>query len=226
MKKILASITILIFALFLSGCGENIATPNSTGTNTQGGTPVAPTPDELAKNITSTAGLTELKKLVVIAKNNNNVTVDMKIEVEFYNADGSIAGSDSEDLTAVGPNAEVAVDMYSTPKSFDNYKIYIDAEETDEISYYDKIELVHNKSGKNVAVQVKNNSEDTIEYIKVSVVFYKDDKIVGFEDNIQSDIKPGRSANFTMDCPYNLSYRDINYTSYKVFVNGAYTFNL
>ena len=43
----------------------------------------------------------------------------MKIEVEFYDANGTIVGSDSDDLRAVGAKSEIAVEMWSTPEAFD-----------------------------------------------------------------------------------------------------------
>lgn len=227
MKKKLLSFVIIGFMVFgLTGCGSNSAQPNSTGTNTSSGSNTNKNSAvELEKNITSSGAITDLGKLIVFVTNSNKVAVDMEIEVEFYDANGVIVGSDSEDLRAVGAGAEIAVDMWSTPSSFDNYKIYVDVEQTNEISYFDKVELVHNNNGEEIAAQVKNNSDDTIEYITVSVVYYQGDKVVGYDDGIEVDVKSGRSANFTLYYPYNSDYRDIKFDTYKVFVNEAFSYN-
>ncbi len=220
----------ILFVGLLTGC-SNDAEPNSIGTNSNSNGSSSGSQNgnysssELEKNITSSGAVTELGKLVVFVKNNNKLTVDMEIEVEFYDANGTIVGSDSEDLQAVGVNGEIAVEMWSTPASFDNYKIYVDVEQTDEISYYDQVEVTHNNNGKEIAVQVKNNSQDVIEFITVSVVYYQGDKVVGIDDSIESDIKSGRSANFNLAFPYNKKYKDVKFDNYKVFVNEAYSYN-
>lgn len=233
MKKNLLSLLILVVLVVgLTGCSDK--QENSSGTNTATGTNNNSSVNnnqqnvsgsELEKNITSSGAVTDLGKLVVFVKNNNKVAVDMEIEVEFYDVNGTIVGSDSDDLQAVGANAEIAIDMWSTPSSFDNYKIYVDVEQADEISYFDNVELVHNNNGKEIAVQIKNNSNDTIEYITASVVYYQGDKVVGYDDSIESDIKSGRSANFTLDFPYNKNYKDVKFDNYKVFITEAYSYN-
>lgn len=201
-----------------SSVGNN---PNSN-VNSQTGSNVNA---ELEKNITCSGAVTERGKLVVFATNANNVAVDMEIEVEFYDENGMILGSDSDSIMAVGKNAEIAIEMWSTPDSFDNYKIYIDAEKTDEISYHDYLEINHNINDKKVAVQIKNNSQDTIDYITVSVVYYKGEQVVGIDDSIDSEIKSGRSANFNLSFPYNKKYKNVDFDTYKVFVNEAYSYN-
>lgn len=237
MKKNLLTLFILVVLVVgLTGCSDK--QENSSGTNTSTGTNNSSVNNnnnnnnnqnvsgsELEKNITSSGAVTDLGKLVVFVKNNNKVAVDMEIEVEFYDANGTIVGSDSDDLQAVGANAEIAIDMWSTPSSFDNYKIYVDVEQADEISYFDNVELVHNNNGKEIAVQIKNNSNDTIEYITASVVYYQGDKVVGYDDSIESDIKSGRSANFTLDFPYNKNYKNVKFDNYKVFITEAYSYN-
>ncbi len=217
---------IVLSFIILTGCSKS-STPNSTGTNasTNSDKNENYSSENLGKNITSSGSVTEQGKLVVFAKNNNNIAVDMEIEVEFYDANNTIVGSDSEELLGIGSNGEIAVEMYDTPENFDNYKIYVDVEKTDEISYYDQLEVTHNNNGEEIAVQVKNNSQDVIEYIAVSVVYYQGDKVVGIDDDIESDIKSGRSANFNLDFPYDKKYDDIKFDNYKVFVNGAYSFN-
>lgn len=236
MKKKLLSLLVLTFVFIaVTGCGNNSAKPNSTGSNTSSGTNTnnnssnSKTPQksgaDLEKNIKSSGAVTDLGKLVVFVTNGNDVPVDMEIEVEFYDANGTIVGSDSEDLQAVGAKADIAIDMWSTPDSFDNYKIYVDVKQTTNYSYFDKLELTHNNNGKEIAVQVKNNSNDTIEYITVSVVYYQGDKVVGYDDDIQSDIKAGRSGNFTLDFPYNKRYDDVHFDNYKVFITEAYSYN-
>ncbi len=236
MKK---KISILVFAIILligmTGCTKN-AKPSSTGTNDGASSTGKNTnneknkneksysPSELEKNVTSSGSVDESGRLVVIVKNNNKVDVDLNVEAEFYDANGGIAGSDSDDLYAVGAGSEAALSMISTPENFDNYKIYIDAEETEHKSYLKNVEISSNDNGEDIVAQVKNNSNDTIESIDVSVVFYKGDKIIGYSDGTEIDTKSGRSANFTLSYPYDKEYNDIKFDNYKVYLNGAYSY--
>ena len=231
-KKLLSLIALVFVFTAVTGCGSN---SNSTGSNTSTGTNTnnnssnsktqQKSSKDLEKNIKSSGAVTDLGKLVVFVTNGNDVAVDMEIEVEFYDANGTIVGSDSEDLQAVGAKADVAVDMWSTPDSFDNYKIYVDVKQTTNYSYFDKLKLTHNNNGNEIVAQVKNNSDDVIEYITVSVVYYQGNKVVGYDDDIESDIKAGRSANFTLNFPYDKRYDDVNFDNYKVFITEAYSYN-
>ena len=227
-KNILALLVISMMLVFITGCGnDNSGGSNTyTGTNpySNGGSGQKYTSKELEKNIVSSGAVTAKGKLVVFATNNNSVPVDMSIEVEFYDANGVIVGSDDDDLQAVGAGAEVAVEMWSTPNAFDNYKIYVDVEQTNNTSYHDKVEVTHNDNGKDIIVQVKNNSEDEISYVSVSVVYYQGETVVGIDDDLNSGVKPGRAANFTLSYPTNKNYDKVRYDTYKVFVNEAYSY--
>ena len=148
----------------------------------------------------------------------------MDIEVEFYDADGTSVGSDSSCLNGVGAGAEIAVEMFSTPESFDSYKIDIDVEPTTNVSYFDQVELTHNNNGEEIVVQVKNNSQDVIDYTNVSVVYYQGDEVVGFNYDLEFSTETGESSNFILYFPYDNNYDDVSFDSYKVFINEAYSF--
>lgn len=98
--------------------------------------------NNIEKNISSNGVFTEGKIFIVSATNNNAVAVDMDIEVEYYDENGTFVGSTQEYLTAVGEGKDVAVEMWDTPAIFSTYKIYIDAEETHETDYSDQIEMI------------------------------------------------------------------------------------
>ena len=229
MKKIVFNLIVCFFIILtVVGCSNdnknNEGNNTSTGTNENSSEPTY-SPDELSKNITNEVATAKNGSLLVIAKNNNKVAVDMEIEVEFYDENNMIIGSDSNIISAVGANAEIAIEMWDTPDSFNDYKLYIDVEQTSNTAYFDKIELTHNNNNEEIIVQVKNNSEDTIEYMSVSVVYYQGEQVVGIEEDSEFDIKSGRSANFTISYPYDKNYDDVNFDNYKVFVNEAYSYN-
>ncbi len=180
---------------------------------------------KLSKNIKSYGELAKNGMLIVFVTNDNNIALDMIVEVEFYDEKGTILGSQKEYLDGVGAKRDVALEMYDTPSKFDNYKIYVDVERTDYATYYDKLQISNNNTGKNIVLQVKNNSQDEIQSIEVAVVYYNDGKVVGFDDNIAFDIKSGRSANFNFYYPKDKNYKIVQFDDYKIFVNEATTYN-
>lgn len=133
--KRLYSILLVFSLIFLitTGCSNNKQENNNSNDNTQD--TISTT--SLSKNITSSGAITKQGNLVVFATNSNDSVVDMDIEVEFYDADRTSVGSDSSCLNGVGAGAEIAVEMFSTPESFDSYKIDIDVEPTTNVSYFD-----------------------------------------------------------------------------------------
>lgn len=183
------------------------------------------TMSEIEKNISTKAELAENENLIVFATNNNATPVDMEIEVEFYDDEGKFLGSSSDDLVAVGGKKEVVMEMLNTPENFSTYKIYVNAEKSEEVEYFDEIEMTHNDNGRKIAVQVKNKSEDTIEFMTVSVVYYNHGKIVGIMDESATNVKSGRSGNFNIDYPYASEYESAKFDDYKVFITEAYSNN-
>ena len=222
MKKLLSIVLILGIVVTLTGCS---LIPSKSGrTNVGGGTVVTPQVN-LSDKITSNGALTKRNRLVVFAKNNNNIVIDLTIEVEFYDANNALVSSGKEYLYGVGSGAEVAVEIYDTPSSFNSYKIYADAEETSYTkTFFDSIELSHNRADKVVA-QVKNNSTSTIDTISAAVVYYQGTTVVGYDEETAFDVKPGRSGNLNFFEPYDNNYDDVEYDNYKVFINEAYSYS-
>ena len=194
---------------------------NSNNTNTSKYSPA-----ELEKNIVCNGAITEEGNLVAFVKNNNDIPIKMEVEVEFYDSDGMIVGSSSNILSVVSANSEIATEFWSTPDLFDSYKIYVDAEIVVYYkSYIDSIELIHNNTGKGIIVQVKNNSSDVIDDVRVAVVYYNGDKVVGYDNGSGYEIKSDRSANITLSYPHDRNYKNVYFDSYKVFVNEVYSSN-
>lgn len=177
------------------------------------------------ENSKATGVLVPSGNLVVFAKNNKKVPVDMEFEVEFYDENDVIVGSSRDSLTAVGAGKEVVVEMSNTPKSFSTYKIYLDELESEETEYFDKIKVAHNNNGEEIVVQVKNNSEDEIENMTVTVVYYNQGKVVGVDEAMEFDIAKGRSGNFNFNYPLDSEYNDVQFDEYKVYVTEAYNYN-
>ena len=147
------------------------------------------------------------------------------MEIEFFDENNQFIDSSEDYAFGVGAGREITAYFYDVPENFATYKLYADATKTYSITYYDKVELTHSNNGEEIIAQVKNNSDTVIDSIKVSVVYYKDGKPVGYDYDLDSDIKAGRTANFNLDYPYDKNYRDIPFDTYKVFLNAAESYS-
>lgn len=182
---------------------------------------------DIEKNISTTATFTYGGAFIVFATNNNEVAVDMDIEVEYYDENGIFLGSCTEDyLMGIGAGREIAVEMTEVPAYFATYKIYVDAEETIIVKdYLEEVEIEQkNNNGKNIVVQVRNNSQFKIENMSVCVLYYNEGEIVGIATDSVCDVKSGRTGNFTLDFPYDSNFEEIKFDDYKVIVTQAYSY--
>lgn len=230
-----AVILIIILCVFLftdtskqTGNKQSEGNNTATGTNTNAGKnkdEVKVNPKKLEKNITTSGAVTKYGTLIVFVNNKNNVEVDVEIEVEFYDSKGNLVGSDDDWLNGVGAKSEVAVDMWDTPDNWETYKIYVDVEQTTEYESFVKLLTIkHNNTGEKITVQITNDNDKEIEEIQVAVVFYENNQVVGYESDVEYDVKSGRSANFDLDYPYDSEYDDVYFDTYKVFINSATTY--
>lgn len=223
-------VLVTIIVIVLNGKRWPVTEENniSTGTNINSGTSSKDTrlynPTELEKRVKVDSAVTEDGNLVVFITNNNDVIVDIETEVEFYDANGTFVGASKGSLQAIGKGIEVALEIWDTPTNWDNYKIYTNLEQSNSYCYFDKLNVTHSNNGEKIAIQVANNSADIIESITVAVVYYQDNNVVGIEDDFESDIRSGRTANFTLDFPHDSEYNNVKFDNYKVFVNEAYSY--
>ncbi len=180
---------------------------------------------KLSENISYKEEKTSKNKIVLFLKNNNSVVTDTDIEIEFYDSNGNLLKSEEERVNGFTTSGEVVVEFYDTPESYSSHKIFIDAKKTNYKIYNDKLSVNDNEMEKSIVVQVKNNSEETIEDIDISIVFYKNNKILDVDSAFDMDIKSGRSANFEISKPYISLYDLADYDNYEIYVNRATSFN-
>lgn len=176
-------------------------------------------------NIDYETYFTDNGEMIIIATNNNSKNVEIDVEVEFYDKNKKFVGVESDYIDVSSKGSKFAMSFSDVPKSYDSYKVYIDIEEIDYDSFLGDLKSVSEKMDDKVVVQIKNTIGKKIEFIKAVIVFYKDDVVVGFDELIEDDVKPGRSANFEFDYPLDDEYETIKIDKYEVFINEAYTSN-
>lgn len=181
---------------------------------------------KLTENIEVSGEFTLDGGFLIFAKNNNDVSVDIEFEVEFYDKEGNFLGAQNSYICGAKPNGELIdfINRYSMDSKAYKYNIYADARDTLYKEYFDQISLSHNNTGEKIVAQIKNNSEDTIESLSTIVLFYNEGKLIGFVTDSDYDLKPGRTANFDYRPPYDENYDPMKFDEYKIVVNEAYTF--
>ena len=189
--------------------------------------------DELGKNIE----ILEMSYkesgnyLYILAKNNNTIDVDYTFYLNYLDSKGTrvdrgltmgyvgagktfvtrIYNSTSDDFSGVSVSV--------TGKAFKSYYHLVDVE--------NKLDIVD--SDKGVVVSFKNETKNNVS-IYLSIVYYKDNKIVYFEDSTISTVKPGLTENTTFSI-YNLpgySYDKVSkdlYDKYEVLVDSAFYYD-
>lgn len=225
MKKTFTLLLTIISVILLTGCTINFDLPGKKDT------PIEVPPVEEKKeidpseNVATSASLADNGLLIVFAENKNDFSIEMEIKVEFYDEDGKLLKTGEQKLYGVAANAKTAGEIYDTPDKYDTYKIFVDAEKQDTYTTFNKeLEVIDNNTGDEIAVKVQNNGDTTIDWISISVVYYKEDKAVGISTGMETDIKSGKSANFNVHYAYTKDYDYVDFDTYKVFVNEAYSY--
>lgn len=233
-KRITLLMSIIVVLLAMTGC-NNTVKPNDVGTNTvreekfeEKSNPskdknisIKPATSGISEKISVISAVAENGEVVAIAKNENDMAVDIVMEIEFYKADGSFVDSDKSYAKGVEAESEIAVAFYNISADWDNCKIYVNAEQTEYKTYHGSLSVDNSNTNDEVVIQVTNNSDEVIGTISVAVVYYKGEKIVGLVSDSEFQIKPGEAANYTFRHPYGKSYEYVDFDTYKVFINEA-----
>ena len=223
-KKICSFLLCGFLILSLSGCGNDPNTNNSNqarGTNNKNEFNA----ETIEKNISITGSAeAEDGTLVAIVKNNNKESVSLEVEAVFYDENGDSVGSDTNYLSIYN-NQEMACNFYNTPSDYSNYEINIKAEDNYYNNYSNQVDIKDNNTGEQITVQVTNNAGEDIEYVDTAVVFYRDGKIVGYDEDYSDDLRDEKTATFNINYPYNENYYDVTFDEYKVYVS-AYSLSL
>jgi hypothetical protein len=214
MKKKILLLCLAAMMLFVTGCDKG-------GGEATGGNDIHKENEKLTGEIKSEVFQMANGELVAIIKNDNKQVVDLDITVEFYDENNQFIKEAEEFVFGVGEGREVAVNFYDTPENFATYKLYADANKSYSTTFYDKVELTHSNNGENIIVQVKNNSGTVIDGMEVAVVYYKEEKAIGYDYDLESSVKVDRTANFELDYPTDKNYTEIPFDTYKVFLNSA-----
>ena len=173
-------------------------------------------------------------EILIEIKNNNKYGVEAEIYLDLMDSNDKVLASGTM-WTTINPNSknyEIKNPEYLFPdeagvsKEYDHYKIRANLKYSSGIKFYNKcIKTVDVKRHDyKMSVILKNNCEDSIEYVDAGVLFYdKNKNIIGFDNGYIDKIRKNGKAKMNIFIPDSGdSYEEINYSSYKVVILGAY----
>ena len=219
-KRLFGIFVIFMGVLFLTGCGISVTNKKSNNN-----TNVDISSDELNKNITLDGKKAISGDFIIFANNKNDYSVDLTITVEFFDENNSLIKKGSAYISSVIPNTEIAVEIYDTPKNYSSYKATPNATVSSYSKTYNDQIKITDKKEKEVIVEIKNNSDDTIDYVEASIIYYQGENIVGIDESMIAELESGKTLYMNFYNPHDNDYNELTYDSYKIYVNSAYTYN-
>lgn len=182
-----------------------------------------------AKNIKSTES--DLGNGVVTVLENDYIyPVSLSATAVYYDESGDMIGTSSADNYYFEKGKKCALYLtgpydanYDSVK-YNSYKItYAATQLSSSIkSNLSDILLDSNFGADNVMVSVKNNGKLTAEFTLVSIVFYNEGNVVGYDYTYTDANAPGNTSYLQFSYPHNENYETIQPDDFEVFVNGSY----
>ena len=169
--------------------------------------------------------------VVVILKNNNKMTVNLGAKLVYYK-NGRMLDSKSDNNSAFEAGKECAL-YFSAPTdsnyndvSYDDYKMSLSVDEaTNTVCDAQNIIVKSNIGSDNVTVEATNQSGKDFSFVRVSCVMYDaSGNAIGYDYHYAECEKRGDTDYFSFDFPYDSNYDTIYPSSYKIYVNEAYTY--
>jgi len=184
--------------------------------------------DSLAQNIEIVSKLYRNNQIYILAKNNNSEPLEVKSYLNFINDQNQRIDRtiDTEyvnsgkyfilSLTNAAKEEYKDVNVLLIANKIESYMHFVDIKDKD---------LKVLETSKEMEIQYKNNTKNESN-MKVTGIFYKDNKIIYFSDTYittkPSDISKGSIyyGNFP-NYTYNMNYKDL-YDNYKIDISGSY----
>jgi len=244
---VLSIIAILEFLIIIGGNNTTVETngdtnveyvePNSNenvSTNTSKSTNKKLTDDEIKANIqVEYAGISANGDFVLKVTNNNDKTVIIDgIDTIFKDEKNVFAEKAQIQDRYFGIQAHKTIYVYDWgfEKDFSKYPNYEFSVNLANSSYIlesttvDNFEITANNSGEQIAVEIKNNNDFSVEDVRINTVYYKDDKIIGIQSgtDIMSNATPSQGTTYiNVEYPEDSNYSEVSFDNYEVYLISA-----
>lgn len=220
---ILICVTCLIIFLFISNNSKE--KKNIQPTETENTLQTVATKEKIKIEY---AGLTKSGDFVIKITNDNNVPVCLSsITTDYKDKDGkSVRNVNSFDsFVCVPANSFTYAFNIGFEENFSDYPKYeFDCELSNISDYfvYNGIDITSKDTGDQIEVELNNNSGSNIEEICVTVVYYKNNKIVGIKPGYEDEtIANNEKTNIEIEYPNDEEYKEISFDKYEVYYTHA-----
>lgn len=161
--------------------------------------------------------------IVSIVTNNYKYPVNVDVSATYYNTEKVLIGTSSDSIPVLQPGEKCAVFCYAPTDSnydyvnYSSYGITINASETSSISCAKNISINGNFGADNVVATIKNNG-DNLFITHVSIVFYKNGRVVGYDYHYASVDYTGQMDYLEFDFPYDENDNRIVPDAFELYV--------
>ena len=195
----------------------------SNGNGGFGGNPNANSSGK--KNVVSYHAESTPYGAVAILEIHYDHAVDLTVEFIYY-LNGTMVGVDKDYNFAFAAHSKCALQGWNSDKTWDSFKINLNIKKASSsvITNNSGIHYSANFGNRNVVVKVDNNGRKNA-FTTIAIVFYKNGRIVGYDDR-NADVKnPGSTAYLEFDFPFDRNFEDIIPDKFEVYVNDSYTYS-
>lgn len=163
--------------------------------------------------------------------NNNNQSIFLdSISIVFKDMNGNFVKKAycTNSFFGIGANSETVLCSSGYEEDFTQYPNYefefeLSSKYMSEDVIVDNFELIANNTGEQIAVQINNKNDFEIKNINISVVYYKDGEVVGYQEGFefQTNTKAQGSAYINLDYPEDRKYKKVEFDDFKVYFISA-----
>lgn len=215
MKTKILTIIMIASLLLTTGCKNN---NDNQAKNVK-------TNDKYSENIeVKTATLDDT--LLVTLKNNNQITIDTDIIINYYDKKDKLVSSDEDTYSAITPKKDITI-SFNIYKNYSYYEIELVSSKTNYTNYENDIKISenNNEEEKSITFNVKNNSKNTIEYIELAILFYKNNKLISYDSEYIFKLAANKEAQIEFLYPYDDNFNVLDFDNYEIKVNEACSYN-
>lgn len=174
--------------------------------------------------------------VIGIFKNNYDQQIDLDVDCLFYDEYGNLVGKYTDRNHCFEPGKECVL-IFRNPHTFEyfesaggyggidipysTYEFSVKITNCLYTGVSGNVEVTSNFGEGNVMVTVTNRSGSTISTTRLTVIFYKDGNVIGYDESYP-DMYNGTSDYLQIRFPYDENYDTIIPDDYVIYVNHAY----
>lgn len=181
---------------------------------------------DLISNVKYTDEVLDNGDIIVFIENKNTTEVSFTLDIEYYDEEGTKVDSNYDAVIGLPSKEKTVLRFYRTEREYKNYELHAkNMNGTFFSSQYKDVSITSkdDKEKEEIVVTLKNNSSKKIESAKVAVVFYKNNKIVGYSYDSEYEIEGNKAVALYINYPYDIKYDEVEFDSFEAYLVEAYS---